>query len=46
MYEYKKQDVFNLASFIGAEVKQKGDELFFKYCPNCSARIQYIDVIN
>ena len=35
MYEYKKQDVFNLASFIGAEVKQKGNELFFKYCPNC-----------
>ena len=35
MYEYKKQDVFNLASFIGAEVKQNGNELFFKYCPNC-----------
>ena len=35
MYEYKSQDVFNLASFIGAEVKQKGNELFFKYCPNC-----------
>ena len=35
MYEYKSQDVFNLASFIGAEAKQKGNELFFKYCPNC-----------
>ena len=35
MYKYKKEDVFNLASFIGAEVKQKGNELFFKYCPNC-----------
>ena len=35
MYEYKKEDVFFLSSFVGAEVKQKGNELFFKYCPNC-----------
>lgn len=35
MYEYKKEDVYNLASFIGAEVKVKGNELFFKYCPMC-----------
>lgn len=35
MYEYKSQDVFNLASFIGAKVKQKGNELFFEYCPRC-----------
>lgn len=35
MYEYKSRDVFNLASFIGAKVKQKGNELFFEYCPRC-----------
>jgi len=35
MYEYKVQDVFDFANFVGAETKQKGDELFFKYCPRC-----------
>ena len=29
MYEYKQSDVFEFANFIGAETKQKGDELFF-----------------
>lgn len=36
MYEYKESDVFGLASFIGAEVREKGNELFFKYCPHCN----------
>ena len=35
MYEYKQSDVFEFANFIGAETKQKGDELFFRYCPKC-----------
>ena len=35
MYDFKAKDVFDFASFIGAETKQKGNELFFKYCPQC-----------
>ena len=35
MYEFKSSDVFDFANFISAEVKQKGNELFFKYCPQC-----------
>jgi twinkle protein len=36
MYEFKTSDVFDLANFLGAETKQKGNELFFKYCPHCN----------
>lgn len=35
MYEYKQSDVFDFANFIGAETHEKGNELFFKYCPHC-----------
>lgn len=35
MYEYKQSDVFDFTNFIGAETHEKGDELFFKYCPHC-----------
>lgn len=35
MYDFKSKDAFDFASFIGAETKQKGNELFFKYCPRC-----------
>ena len=35
MYEYKQSDVFDFVNFIGAEAHEKGDELFFKYCPHC-----------
>ena len=35
MYDFKSKDAFDFASFIGAETKQKGNELFFKYCPQC-----------
>lgn len=35
MYEYKSLDVFAFANYIGAETKQKGNELFFKRCPKC-----------
>lgn len=34
-YEFKASDVFDFAIAINAETKQKGDELFFKYCPYC-----------
>ena len=35
MYDFTSKDVFDFAEFIGAETKQKGNELFFKYCPRC-----------
>ena len=35
MYEFNPQDVFSFAAFVGAEVKEKGKELFFKRCPKC-----------
>lgn len=34
-YELKQSDIFDLAHFIGAETKEKEDELFFKWCPYC-----------
>lgn len=34
-YELKQSDIFDFARFVGAEYKQKGDELFFKFCPYC-----------
>lgn len=36
MYEYKQDDVFDFAVFVGAETHQKGNELFFKKCPHCN----------
>ena len=35
MYEFKKSDVFDFANYIGAEAKEKRNELFFKFCPQC-----------
>lgn len=35
MYEYNKADVYNLANYLNAETHEKGNELFFKFCPNC-----------
>lgn len=34
-YVFDQNDVIALAHGIGAETKQKGNELFFKYCPYC-----------
>lgn len=34
-YELKREDVFGLASSIHADVREKGDELFFRHCPKC-----------
>lgn len=35
MYEYKSSDVYEFARYIGAETHEKGNELFFKFCPHC-----------
>lgn len=34
-YELKPGDVYALAGKLGADVREKGDELFFRYCPYC-----------
>lgn len=34
-YEFKASDAFDLATALSADTHQKGDELFFKYCPYC-----------
>lgn len=34
-YELKQADIYSFAGFLAAETKQKGNELFFKYCPYC-----------
>lgn len=36
MYIFKNQDIYNLVYKLGEETNQKGNELFFKYCPYCS----------
>ena len=35
-YELKQSDIFELAQSLTADTKQKGNELFFKYCPYCN----------
>lgn len=34
-YTFRVDDVYGLASKIGADVREKGKELFFRYCPYC-----------
>ena len=34
-YEMRIEDAMGFVGFIGAETKQKGDELQFRYCPYC-----------
>lgn len=34
-YTFKRDDLMAFASRFGAQTKEKGDELFFKYCPYC-----------
>lgn len=34
-YEMNPADVYGLAHSVGAEIRQKGQELFFKHCPYC-----------
>lgn len=35
-YELKQEDIYGFISFIGAETKNKGDEIQFGYCPYCN----------
>lgn len=34
-YEMNMDDLMGFANFIGAETKQKGNNVFFRYCPKC-----------
>ncbi len=34
-YELKREDILGLAQRLNADTFEKGDELFFKYCPFC-----------
>lgn len=34
-YELKREDILGLACKLNAETVEKGDELFFKWCPYC-----------
>lgn len=34
-YELKQEDIFGFISFIGADVRNKGNEIQFKCCPYC-----------
>ena len=34
-YEFNRNDVYGFARTISTDVKEKGNELFFKYCPYC-----------
>lgn len=36
MYTFKEQDLYNLAYKLGGNTSQKGNELFFEYCPYCN----------
>lgn len=35
MYEFKRQDAFDFASFIHGQSKERNGELFFRLCPYC-----------
>ena len=34
-YEFKRSDVYGLASALGADTYERGEELFFRWCPYC-----------
>ncbi len=34
-YEFKREDVYGFANAVGSETSEKGDELFFRWCPYC-----------
>lgn len=34
-YEFRADDVYGLAAKLGAQVREKGRELFFRTCPYC-----------
>ena len=35
MYQLKTDDIYRLAHFVNADTYEKGDELYFKFCPYC-----------
>lgn len=37
-YELKREDIFLFAGSIGADTHEKGNELWFKYCPYCRSK--------
>ncbi len=34
-YEFQEQDAYDFARMVGIQVRQRGDELFFRTCPYC-----------
>ena len=36
-YEMNRDDLNGFIEFIGAEVKEKGKDVFFRYCPKCGS---------
>ena len=36
-YVMNRDDLMSFAEFIGAETKEKGKDLFFRYCPRCGS---------
>ena len=36
-YEMNQDDLYGLIEYIGAETKQKGKDIFFRYCPKCGS---------
>ena len=34
-YKFKKSDALDLARYLGCKTHEKGNELFFEYCPRC-----------
>lgn len=37
-YEFKEQDAYDFARHVGAEIKERNRELFFKICPYCKPK--------
>ena len=36
-YEMNQDDLYGFIEFIGAETKQKGKDIFFRFCPKCGS---------
>lgn len=46
MYEFKEQDVWDFARFIGIKTKQHGNNLHFETCPYCRPKDRFTFAIN
>lgn len=40
MYEFREDDAYEFARFVGIQAKPRNDELFFKTCPYCKPKPQ------